>query len=193
MKEFTSNLDWSKYNPKFLEHIINTKATTLGLEIILKIQPKKMMEVGIGGSQFMEQLMPHYQGEYVGVDGTASFIDYAKKKNIPKTSYVYGLMGDVEAPVVDLIYLRHVLEHNPDLEKSVEWLSKHTTKHVLVINFHDWIDQDETIRVGKRGISAAKRSKNFFVGTFQKYGLELKEDIELPDKGIFERILLFSK
>ena len=189
----TINYYWTGYKPEFLGHIAETPAVEHCLKLIREQNPATVMEVGIGGSQFMEQLMGFHPGDYIGVDGTPSFIDFGKSKNIPRTSYVCGLMGKAEAPVADLIYLRHVLEHNPDLNECARWLAEHTRRHVLVVNFLDWLPKGESLHIGRRRISCTNRSRRIFVDTFRDNGLTLQGDWVFRQPKLFERVLLFAK
>lgn len=194
-----SKLDWSKKVPNFLEHLAISTAQLKCLDIIESLNISTVMEVGIGGGQFAQLLLSTFKGNYIGIDGTKTFIQHAQSLDLENAKFICALMGnnDIKVPLADLIYLRHVLEHNETFQECVSWLAKHSKKYLLVINFLNWAPKKTKLSLDSEGFHYIRRTRDEFLEEFKTHGFQLKEEISLkvpqcwPDE--IENILFFER
>lgn len=102
---------------------------------IIKNSYKSILDAGCGLCTELDgYLKAQYAIDYIGLDITERLIEMAKKRNIN------CLLASIEAvPLednrVDIVYIRHILEHLSYYEKALQEAIRCASKEVLVIFF----------------------------------------------------------
>lgn len=104
-------------------------------EYIVEKQYKSMLDVGCGLCSMYDGFVNDgYEIEYMGLDSCTYFLDKAKNRNI---SVINSDMNEIklENDTYDVVFARHVLEHQPTFEYALEEFIRIAKKEVIVVFF----------------------------------------------------------
>lgn len=157
MKDYYNK--WNKYEIGNI-HFVNNRKNHLSkikyIDYVIKSNLDNIIEIGAGEVTEGQEIRKHSQGiNYNVLDVSDTFLEYAKKLGFPITrSDMYNT--PFEDKQFDLVYLCAVLEHSPDIHKTIKELSR------IAKNFYFTMFKWKT---KSGGLKSIYRTKNKYFST----------------------------
>lgn len=116
------------------KYLGNTKTVVKALQpiILASTEPLRIIDLGCGGADLLNDLASfalskNKEVKFIGIDGNANIINYAKEKSKEKKSISF-LVADILSdefilPKCDVLISSHFMYHFPDLE-FIQFLNK---------------------------------------------------------------------
>lgn len=101
----------------------------------IEVAPQSILDVGCGPGHLLKYLRNlNYKGEYLGIDVTPSFVEFARKHHEPK-NFELGDVRDLRKfkDGYDLVICSHVLDHMLEIAKPIHELF-HTARKYLILS-----------------------------------------------------------
>jgi len=156
------NKKWNNYEIENIKWINLNKDHLCRYKFVDYVEKENIKDiVEVGGGELIEArkiLSNNYNISYVVVDVSDTFLDFAKT-----IDRVEGIKGDmINIPLkdkqVDLIYCSSVLEHSPDIRKTIKEMSRISNR--FYFNMFKW-----KMKTGDL-ISVFRHKKQYYSTTF---------------------------
>jgi len=122
------------------------------VELVKEMAPCSVLEIGAGSLHEVRQLFEHEPPDglkYTVADVAVNMIEKGKNE-FPAVKFVEANVNDLELPdnTYDIVYCRHVVEHQPYYKKSIREMLR-VSKGIVIINLFRWSLHHDIIREGK--------------------------------------------
>jgi len=110
---------WNSVDPSsFLDHDWQNPSRQWATERAVKAAKKgTLLEVGPGPGKDYANVFSKAAAKYIGVEGSTTLYD-ALQSRFPEAAWQNATIADLAPLSADVVYARHVLEHQPALEPA---------------------------------------------------------------------------
>ena len=145
------------------------------VELVKETVPCSVLEIGAGSLHEVRQLFelePPVGLKYTVADVAVNMIEKGKEE-FPAVEFVEANVNDLIMPanMYDIVYCRHVVEHQPYYKKSIREMLR-VSKGLVIINLFRWSLHHDIIREGKYFSNAYEINK------FLKFVSKVSADAE---------------
>jgi hypothetical protein len=131
---------WNSVDPaSFLDHDWqNPSRVWATKEAVKAADGGSLLEIGPGpGVDYARHFHPHVQSgalTYRGVEGSQTLHDSLRSR-FPEAAWQHATIADLKPQSADVVYARHVMEHQPSLEPALSQVLG-AARHVVVLTWY---------------------------------------------------------